>query len=120
MGTLIGRIHLAGERRTPQDRITLLPLKSTRDDLDYLIKGGFVTPEHKTAFEDLTSSIVEGISGLFEGAELIRIHGDCHRGNLLERPGEGLMVIDFDDMMIRPPCPRPLAAPARPCRPFAP
>ena len=34
----------------PQDRITLLPLKSTRDDLDYIIKGGFVTPEHKSAF----------------------------------------------------------------------
>ena len=32
-----------------------------------------------------------------------RIHGDFHRGNLLERPREGLMVIDFDDMMIGPP-----------------
>jgi Ser/Thr protein kinase RdoA (MazF antagonist) len=103
VGALIGRIHLAGERHAPRDRITLHPLKSTRDDLDYIIKGGFVTPEHKSAFTDLTSSIVEAISGLFDGAELIRIHGDCHRGNLLERPGEGLMVIDFDDMMVGPP-----------------
>jgi Ser/Thr protein kinase RdoA (MazF antagonist) len=78
-------------------------MKSTRADLDYLIKGGFVTPEHNAAFEDLTSRIVEGISSDFDGTGFIRIHGDCHRGNLLDRPGEGLMVIDFDDMMTGPP-----------------
>jgi Ser/Thr protein kinase RdoA (MazF antagonist) len=26
-----------------------------------------------------------------------------HRANILERPGEGLMIIDFDDMMVGPP-----------------
>ena len=103
VGSLVARIHLAGERRTPQDRITLHPMKSTRADLDYIIKGGFVTPEHNAAFEDLTSRIVEGISSDFDDTGFIRIHGDCHRGNLLDRPGEGLMVIDFDDMMTGPP-----------------
>ncbi|MBN1635248.1 MAG: serine/threonine protein kinase [Deltaproteobacteria bacterium] len=103
VGSLIGRIHLAGEKRTAQDRITLHPLKSTRDDLHFINKGGFVTAEHRRAFEDLTGLIVENITGLFDAAEMIRIHGDCHRGNLLARPGEGLMVIDFDDMMVGPP-----------------
>jgi len=103
VGRLIARIHLAGERRTPQDRITLHPRKSTRSDLNYLISGGFVSPEHRAVFEDLTPRIEESISGLFEGAELIRIHGDCHRNNLIDRPGEGLMAIDFDDMMTGPP-----------------
>jgi Ser/Thr protein kinase RdoA (MazF antagonist) len=103
VGRLIARIHLAGERRTPKDRITLNPRKSTRSDLDFIITSGFITPEHKAAFEELTGRIVESISGDFEGAELIRIHGDCHRNNLLDRPDEGLMAIDFDDMMIGPP-----------------
>jgi Ser/Thr protein kinase RdoA (MazF antagonist) len=103
VGALVARIHLAGGQRTVQDRITLHPLKSTRDDLNLLLGGDFIVPEYKKAFEDLTASIVENITPLFEGAELIRIHGDCHRGNLLDRPGEGLMVIDFDDMMIGPP-----------------
>jgi Ser/Thr protein kinase RdoA (MazF antagonist) len=31
-----------------------------------------------------------------------RIHGDFHIGNLLERPGEGLTAIDFDDMVHGP------------------
>lgn len=103
MGSLLGRIHLAGSHRRTRDRITLHPQRSTRADLDFITRGGFVTPEHRSAFEDLSSRIVERISGLFEGAEFIRIHGDFHRGNLLDRPGEGLMVIDFDDMMEGPP-----------------
>jgi Ser/Thr protein kinase RdoA (MazF antagonist) len=45
-----------------------------------------------------------------------RIHGDCHRGNILQRPDEPLSLIDFDDMatgpavqdlwMLRPDSPR--------------
>ncbi|MCU0576218.1 MAG: serine/threonine protein kinase, partial [Desulfobacterota bacterium] len=103
MGSLLGRIHLAGSRRAPRDRITLLPERSTGADLDFIIRGGFVTPEHAPAFEDLSLRIVGSISPLFDGLEFIRIHGDFHRGNLLDRPGEGLMVIDFDDMMYGPP-----------------
>ena len=103
MGSLLGRIHQAGARRKPIDRITLKPDRSTRADLDFITRGGFVTPEHRSAFDDLTSRIVDSISPLFEGAGFIRIHGDFHRGNLLDRPGEGLMVIDFDDMMVGPP-----------------
>jgi Ser/Thr protein kinase RdoA (MazF antagonist) len=103
MGRLIARIHLAGERRMSRDRITLHPQKSTHSDLDFIIKGGFVFRELESQFQDLTSRIVENISSPFTGAQFIRIHGDCHRGNILDRPGEGLMAIDFDDMMIGPP-----------------
>ena len=31
-----------------------------------------------------------------------RIHGDCHRGNILEHPDTGIVLIDFDDMMTGP------------------
>jgi Ser/Thr protein kinase RdoA (MazF antagonist) len=36
------------------------------------------------------------------GLTLQRIHGDCHRGNILEHPDKGLLLIDFDDMMSGP------------------
>ena len=39
----------------------------------------------------------------FRAGETIRLHGDCHKGNILERPDEGLMMIDFDDMLSGPP-----------------
>jgi Ser/Thr protein kinase RdoA (MazF antagonist) len=40
---------------------------------------------------------------MFDDMEFLRIHGDLHRGNLIFRPDEGIMVIDFDDMMTAPP-----------------
>ncbi|NLX09237.1 MAG: phosphotransferase, partial [Chloroflexi bacterium] len=40
---------------------------------------------------------------LFDGAEMIRLHGDCQHTNVLERPDTGLFLIDFDDMMNGPP-----------------
>lgn len=103
MGAILGRIHLAGSRRDAPSRITMHPGRSTKDDLSYLVHGGFVAGQHASEFEDLCMSIIEDISPLFEDVPLIRIHGDFHRGNLLDRPGEGLMVIDFDDMMMGPP-----------------
>ena len=103
VGRLVARIHLAGGKGSVNDRITLHPLKSTRDDLNFLIRGDFIIPKYLDSFDDLTSGIVENITPLFENISLTRIHGDCHRGNLLDRPGEGLMVIDFDDMMVGPP-----------------
>ena len=45
---------------------------------------------------------IDRIVPLLEGAHPRVIHGDCHRGNILERSGEGLMLIDFDDMMVGP------------------
>ncbi|MBN2298305.1 MAG: serine/threonine protein kinase [Deltaproteobacteria bacterium] len=103
VGSLIGRIHLAGEKRSPKDRIILHPEKSTRNDLDLLVSGGFIIDKYRKSFEELTSQIVGSITPLFKDVHFIRIHGDCHRGNLLDRPGEGLMAIDFDDMMTGPP-----------------
>ena len=38
-----------------------------------------------------------------DDVELIRIHGDCHNLNILDRPDEGLHLIDFDDMVVGPP-----------------
>jgi Ser/Thr protein kinase RdoA (MazF antagonist) len=47
--------------------------------------------------------LLEAGTPLFSGLERIRIHGDCHRGNILDRLDEGLLLIDFDDMAMGPP-----------------
>jgi Ser/Thr protein kinase RdoA (MazF antagonist) len=46
---------------------------------------------------------IEASAPLFDGLERIRIHGDCHRGNILDRLEQGLLLIDFDDMAMGPP-----------------
>jgi len=103
LGSLVGRIHLAGSRREAGNRLQMHPATTTIPEIGQLLDGGFMSPYQSDRFKDVTSRIVEIALREFEGIELQRIHGDCHRANILERPGEGLMVIDFDDMVMGPP-----------------
>ena len=103
VGSLLGRLHVAGARRQAIHRTHLHPEASTADHLDYLLEHERVSPRHVAEFEDLADAILDEIGGLFDDEVFIRIHGDCHGGNILSRSGEGLMLIDFDDMMMGPP-----------------
>ncbi len=102
LGSLVGRIHLAGSKRGALNRLRMHPEATTMPEIDVLLNGRFMSPHQSDRFKDVTSRIVEIAVREFEGVELQRIHGDCHRANILERPGEGLMVIDFDDMVMGP------------------
>lgn len=103
LGSLVGRIHLAGNRREARNRLRMHPETTTLPEVEQLLGGGFMSPHQADRFKDIVSRIVEIALREFEGVDLQRIHGDCHRANILERPDEGLMVIDFDDMMMGPP-----------------
>ena len=103
LGRVTARVHMVGSRCVAPDRVELLPQRSTAADIAHLLDGGFVAAKHLREFGELARAILDTIVPAFKGCEVIRIHGDCHRGNLLERPDEGLMVIDFDDMAMGPP-----------------
>jgi Ser/Thr protein kinase RdoA (MazF antagonist) len=101
LGALVGRIHLAGSRADAPNRLRMHPQTTTLPEIEQLL--GFMSPHQADRFRELALRIAEIALREFEGVELQRIHGDCHRANILERPGEGLMVIDFDDMVTGPP-----------------
>jgi len=102
LGSLVGRIHSAGLERDAEHRLKMHPETTTLPEIKLLLEGGFMSPHQSARFKEVTHRIVEIALREFDGIELQRIHGDCHRGNILERPGEGLMVIDFDDMVMGP------------------
>ncbi len=105
-GALIGRIHSSGIIRETEHRIILDPSFSTRQDLDELLSGRLISGKLKADFKAVTDGILDLIIPLFEGVKNHRIHGDCHLGNILSRPGKDdndtLMIIDFDDMAMGP------------------
>ena len=103
IGTLIARIHNAGQSKNAPSRVRLHPLHSTRSDVQQLIDGGFLSSQYKSEFKTICDQIIEISTDLFEDTERIRIHGDCHSGNILYRPENGIRLIDFDDMMMGPP-----------------
>ena len=103
LGRVTARIHLAGAKRQAKHRVVLTPEQSTMKYLQLLQDGNHIATGSQRAFAAAAVQLLELTSGQFDRLEKIRIHGDCHRGNILERPGEGLMIIDFDDMMHGPP-----------------
>lgn len=103
LGALLARVHRVGERAPAPARLTLHPLTATTADLDYLLDNGFLDDRETARLEAFGCSLLDAIVPLFEGAETIRLHGDCQHTNILERPDTGVFLIDFDDMMNGPP-----------------
>ena len=97
-GELIGRIHYSGAKYDAEYRMKLDPEGSTELFLENLLSGNLINDSNKKPFEEVCRKILKIITPIFSDFEKIRIHGDCHRGNIIQRPGEGLMIIDFDDM----------------------
>lgn len=102
VGRLVGRVHAVGRRAAASARTRLHPAGFMGEHLRQLQEGGFIPPRLRSEFAGVTGRILDLIAPLFEGVEFQRIHGDCHKGNLLFRPDEGLVMIDFDDMMMGP------------------
>jgi Ser/Thr protein kinase RdoA (MazF antagonist) len=102
LGSLVGRMHVVAVRSQAGQRLRCSPRGSSAQFLEELARAGVVHPKCEREFFGLAEEGLAMIGPLFEGVALQRIHGDCHRGNILDRPGEGLLVIDFDDMMIGP------------------
>lgn len=103
LGRIVARIHNAGKKQQAHARIRLHPESSTATDIKHLVENGFISPKYVGSFQDIGNRLMDLCAGLFKDIEFTRLHGDCHRGNILCRPPEGLMMIDFDDMMIGPP-----------------
>ena len=103
LGRLLGRVHKVGEMAKAKHRIIMAPQHSTRKQLAYLLKSSCIPNELKPPLEEAAQAIIADILPLFAKTERIRIHGDCHFSNVIQRPGESFYLIDFDDMAMGPP-----------------
>ena len=103
LGMVVARAHLVGAEKDAENRVCLHPGETTIQNVEQLIDGEHVHPSFRKSFEEISARLMDSIFPLFDGCEYIRIHGDCHSKNILHRPGEGLLLIDFDDMVMGPP-----------------
>ena len=103
IGRLLSRIHLCGSSRPFNQRPTLDSLSFGHEPVA-LISEKFIPSDYRESYQSLTRDLLQMIDERFanlEGVRNIRVHGDCHSGNMLWRDGAPNFV-DFDDSRMAP------------------
>lgn len=101
LGRLVARIHAVGAVRPAEHRRVLSADSYAREPLKLLKEGGFLPLEWERRYSEAVEGVAEAYEALSEGVPTHRIHGDCHRGNLLNGR-EGWFFLDFDDFLTGP------------------
>jgi Ser/Thr protein kinase RdoA (MazF antagonist) len=98
LGGFIGRLHAVGRRSRFAYRRTLRPAADAREALHTLLDGGFVPQDQLEPWRSTCLLAISRIEQAFEAVQprVLRLHGDCHPGNLLWRD-EGAHIVDLDD-----------------------
>jgi Ser/Thr protein kinase RdoA (MazF antagonist) len=102
MGRLLGRLHRIGAVRPFQHR-PALDVQSFGRESVALISERFIPPEYKANYDALTAELLPALDEIFRsvGANAVRVHGDCHSGNILWRD-EAPHLVDLDDARMAP------------------
>ena len=104
LGTLLGRIHAIGGQRRFIHRPTLAPIADARAAGDVLVNGGWLPSQYRTRFDDRLAELLDALAVRLDQVgpqPLIRLHGDCHLGNLLWCD-DSAHFVDFDDACTGP------------------
>jgi len=103
IGRFIGRLHAVGRQRPFEHRHHLNPGVDGRRAMTLLLEGGFVAADQLPAWTETCTRALAAVQAAFESVApaTLRLHGDCHPGNVLWRDGHP-HVVDLDDAMQGP------------------
>lgn len=103
IGRLMAKMHIIGEKHKETSRLTWRPATATKQHLAVLLDNDHVLPEFQESLRKTTENFINKTDKLFHKDDFLLLHGDCHKGNLIHRPGEGTFFVDFDDICLGPP-----------------
>ena len=104
MGRFLGRIHAIGSLKPYQERPTLDIKSFGEQPRDYLLSHEFIPADLDTAYRSAVDLALESVRYCFTRAgevASLRLHGDCHVGNVLWTD-QGPHFVDFDDSRMGP------------------
>jgi Ser/Thr protein kinase RdoA (MazF antagonist) len=99
LGRLLGRLHAVGAVRPFRHRLAISPDTLAADGA-WLLDVGLVPAHLLPAFSSLLRDVMARVEGAFaqaDGYTPIRLHGDCHAGNVLWVDHAGPRIVDLDD-----------------------
>jgi len=104
MGRFLGRIHAVGALAPFCDRPTIGIPSFGEEPRDYLLAHGFLPPDLADTWARVVELALDGIRRCYDRAgavRTLRLHGDCHAGNVLWTD-DGPHFVDFDDSRMGP------------------
>ena len=103
LGRFLGRMHLIGASEPFKLRPAIDSKTYGHESVTY-ISEKFIPAELKQAYQSLTKDLLQRIDSIIaevDSVQVIRVHGDCHIGNMLWRD-DAPHFIDFDDCRMAP------------------
>ena len=103
LGRTLGRIHAVGRAAQFKVRHSMSVQRMLSDSRALLLEN-FIPRDLVPAYESLTADLEQQVRSVFsevQPEDFIRIHGDCHVGNILWRDNTAHFV-DFDDCCAAP------------------
>jgi Ser/Thr protein kinase RdoA (MazF antagonist) len=103
-GRFIGRIHAVGAVAPFRERPALDIDTFGADSRDYLLANNFLPAELIEPYRSVAAQALDGVRRCYDRAgdvPLLRLHGDCHGGNVLWTDA-GPHFVDFDDARMGP------------------
>lgn len=108
LGRFIGRIHAIGAVQDYQHRPTLDIVSFGIEPSEYLLSHDFIPAELHEVYQGVVKQALDGVQRGFDRAgevASLRLHGDCHLGNVLWTESGSLPgphFVDFDDSRMGP------------------
>jgi len=107
LGRFLGRIHAVGRVKSYIDRPALDIATFGVEPRRYLLEGDWLPPELKSVYDGVSQQALDLIAAQYDrGAHhSLRLHGDCHEGNVLWTDSinnVGPHFVDFDDSRMGP------------------
>lgn len=104
MGRFIARIHAVGAIEPFVHRPVLNVASFGDEPFQFIMNGGFIPPDLELAYRTLVEDVLQRVRASFARVPRvanIRLHGDCHPGNVLWTD-DGPHFVDFDDCRMGP------------------
>ena len=99
LGRFLGRMHAVGAVRRFEQRARIDTQTLGHEPREFILHSRFLPPELAPRYREVTQLLLSGVQRCFErspGLRNIRLHGDCHPGNVLWTDA-GPHFVDFDD-----------------------
>jgi Ser/Thr protein kinase RdoA (MazF antagonist) len=104
LGRFIGRMHAVGAVRPFEFRQTLDATTFGTDNRDWLLAHDIIPPDAEPAWRQVADEALAAVREAFDRGppvRSLRLHGDCHPGNVLWA-ADGPHFVDLDDAVMGP------------------